>query len=146
VSENNFRKGEWSGDQWTPSDDDGDLPAVPRGPGLSPEDRELLELAARALGARFEEVEHEGYGNLHFEDGRVINAWNPLAFGGDAFELAVSLELDVMPFGAWEEGLPSAMVRNGGELYELEQHAGNAVRATSRAITRLAAQIGKQRS
>jgi hypothetical protein len=69
-----------------------ELPAPPR-KVIPSADRELLELAARALGARFEEVEGEGYGNLHFQDGSSLVGWNPLLFGGDTFELAVTLDL-----------------------------------------------------
>lgn len=125
-------------------DDEGldELPAGPR-KEIPAADRELLELAARALGAQFEEVDGEGYGSLHFPDGTVEYAWNPLQFYGDTFELAVRLELDVMPAGAWEEGLPSAMVRDGAELLVLEAHNGNATAATARAVTRAAAEIGK---
>lgn len=68
-----------------------ELPAPPR-IDIPEADRELLELAARAMGAvRFEEIDGEGYGNLHFPDGSVNHAWNPLKFEGDAFDLAVRL-------------------------------------------------------
>ena len=137
--DNRFRKGEWVGDQWTPSDDDDELPAAPRGPGLSAGDRELLTLAARALGAQFVDVEHEGYGNLHFEDGRVVNAWNPLAFSGDAFELQVSLRLTVAVMGT------EACIHYGGKepIYEKGVENGSSLAAaTRRAITRTAAEIG----
>lgn len=89
----NFKKGEWIDGQWTPSDDDDELPAAPRGAELSPEDHELLVLAARAFGADFVEVENEGYGNLNFPGGPVIPAWNPLRFSGDCFDLGVRLDL-----------------------------------------------------
>lgn len=70
-----------------------ELPAPPR-KDIPAADRELLELAARALGAvRFEEVDGEGYANLYFEDGSIVYSWNPLQFSGDTFELAVKLSL-----------------------------------------------------
>jgi len=129
-----FKKGKWAGDQWNPSDDDDELPAAPRGPGLSADDRALLELAARAIGARFEEVEQEGYGNLHFEDGRVLNAWNSLQFSGDAFELAVELDISMSGaantrFAEGEYGPHSEEAVNGDKLS-----------AARRAITRAAAE------
>jgi hypothetical protein len=125
-----------------------ELPRPPR-KDIPVADLELLTLAARALGARFEEVDGEGYGNLHFEDGSVVHAWNPLAFSGDAFELAVELELDVMPSGAWvgkDQGVLAALVQNGYGIDEVEEHAGDPRAATRRAVTRAAAEIGKPRS
>lgn len=96
-------------------------------------DRKLLELAAHALGARFEEVDGEGYGNLHYEDGHVVSAWNPLQFNGDAFEMAVTLGIRCM----------------NSRLYRtiVEEQVGyERVEATRRAVTRLAAEIGKLHS
>lgn len=84
------------GDEMNLDDDTVDeLPAPPR-VEIPAADLDLLVLAARALGARFEEVDGEGYGNLHFDDGEVVHAWNPKQFSGDSFELAAALELDVM--------------------------------------------------
>lgn len=116
-------------------DDLDELPAPPR-KDIAPADLELLTLAARALGARFEEVDGEGYGNLHFEDGRVVNAWNPLVFYGDTFELAVSLDMTLyLDQGrAFAEGVE-------GQAEGPDRRAANA-----RAVTLAAAEIGKQRS
>lgn len=93
-------------------------------------DRKLLELAAYSLGARFEEIDGEGYGNLHYEDGRVVTAWNPLQFNGDTFEMAVTLGILCM----------------NDRLYRMiveEQLGYERVEATRRAFTRIAAEIGK---
>lgn len=87
-------------------------------------DRELLELAARALGAGFEEVDGEGYGNLHFADGSVVHAWNSLEFSGDTFDLAV--ELDILVGACLRVNLIG------------DKHAN-----ARRAVTRAAAEIGK---
>ena len=144
-----FKKGEWAGGQWNPSDDDDELPAAPRGAGLSSDDRALLELAARAIGARFEEVEHEGYGNLHFEDGRVTHAWNPLVHSDDAFDLQVALDLhvliDIESAGAisieWDFGGSTTPASTVDEYAPI---GGDDRAAARRAITRAAAEIGKQ--
>jgi len=141
--DNNFQKVEWSGDQYSPADDDLDELPAPTARSLSPEDRALLELAARALGARFEEVEHEGYGNLHFEDGRVVNAWNSLAFSGDALELAVTLGIQVTP-GTYLTQDAVAYVPGSQEVKEHVHFQQDMLIATRRAITRAAAEIGKQ--
>lgn len=141
MSDDKFRKVEWSGDQYNPADDDLDeLPAPPRR-SLPPEDCALLELAARAIGCvRFEEVEGEEYANLHFADGSVMHAWNPLAFSGDALELAVKLILDVC--------ISSGTVCVGDARcveWLAEGHLNDDPLADTRhAITRAAAEIGKQ--
>jgi hypothetical protein len=70
-----------------------ELPAPPRRQ-IPADDRELLELAARALGAtRVEDVDGEEWVNLHFVDGPVMFGWNPLQFGDDTFVLAARLKL-----------------------------------------------------
>jgi hypothetical protein len=118
-------------------DDLDELPAPPRR-SLPPEDRALLELAARAIGCvRFEEVEGEEYANLHFIDGAVMHAWNPLTFSGDALELAVSLRITPHIDG----NLTDAESSIG---FCTEAHLGNPIGATRRAITGAAAEIGKQ--
>lgn len=116
-----------------------ELPAAPR-KDIPEADRQLLELAARALGARFEEVDGEGYGNLHFDDGTVVYAWNSLAFNGDTFELQVTLRMDVrvgkqnhtVTVG-WGTGLRCVEEVFGSDDYV----------AARRAVTRAAAEIGK---
>jgi hypothetical protein len=124
-------------------DDLDELPAPPR-KDIPPADRELLELAARALGARFEEVDGEGYGNLHFDDGRVVNAWNPLQFSGDALELAVRLHILVDPDGA-QYAIATATGKRIGGLVD-EPHNGDPLSATRRAVTRAAAEIGRNQT
>jgi hypothetical protein len=104
-------------------------------------DRELLELAARALGAvRTEEVDGEGYLNLYLEDGSVIYAWNSLVHSDDAFNLAADLELDIMHRVVG--GRRVEVLAAGGHLIQ-EIYEGDRKAATRRAITRAAAKIGK---
>jgi hypothetical protein len=114
-----------------------ELPAPPR-KSIPEADRQLLELAARALGAQFEEVDGEGYGNLHFEDGSVVNAWNPLQFSGDALDLAVNLEMHV---DTWPDSV-EVFFGEEGSVYEGYDQLPP-ILATRRAITRAAAEIGK---
>lgn len=111
-----------------------ELPARPR-QVIPAADRELLELAARALGAvRVEDVEGELWLNLHFADGTVTHGWNPLLFYGDTFELGAKLNLfDQHPDFSYtlaEELGPTAEGRDP-------------IAATARAVSRAAAQIGK---
>ena len=102
-------------------------------------DRELLEAAATAAGIALGEFWTPYLGIHHAQH------WNPLTDDGDAFRLAVKLELtpmhnptlgDVHVF--WEDvngELP-------GESYD--DHGGNRSAATRRAIVRAAAEIGKK--
>lgn len=120
-------------DDFDPVDE---LPAPPR-KEIPAADRELLELAARALGAQFEEVDGEGYGNLHFEDGSAVLAWNPLQFSGDAFELAAKLKMELSFSAAHVWVL-------GQGITEMHGADGDQYASGRRAITRAAAEIGKQ--
>jgi hypothetical protein len=113
-----------------------ELPAPPRR-DITPADLELLTLAARALGATFEEVDGEGYGTLHFDDGEVTFAWNPLVHSDDAFNLAVRLRITPHIDG----NLTEAEFVQG---FCTEPHFDDAYAATRRAIVRAAAEIGKQ--
>lgn len=128
--------------QWDPDDDDvvDELPAPPR-KQIPAADRELLELAARALGAvRVEDVDGEEWLILHFADGTEAHGWNPLLFYSDTFELAVALELDIMHRvvgGTRVEVLPA-----GGPLTQ-EFYAQDRLPAAARAVVRAAAEIGK---
>lgn len=112
-----------------------ELPAPPR-EDIPEDDRQLLELVARAVGARFEEVDGEGYGNLHFPDGTIISAWNPLLFSGDAFDLMVALELHIDFAG----GVVAAYT---GKTQCCEDLGSGANGASRRALVRAAAEIGK---
>jgi len=131
--------------QWPPDDDDvvDELPAPPR-KEISPADRELLELAAHALGAvQFEEIEGEGCAILHFADGSKAHGWNPLQFGDDTFNLAVDLR--IKPSWPFQNEV-HADDSYGDVHVEQRVDDGDVKAATHRAIVRAAAEIGKQRS
>lgn len=123
-----------------PYDDDtvDELPARPR-KVIPAADLELLTLAARAIGARFEEVEGEVYGNVHFPDGSTIYAWNSLVHSDDTFNLAADLELDIMHRVVG--GRRVETLAAGGQLIQ-EFYEGDRKAATRRAVTRAAAEIG----
>ena len=96
-------------------------------------DRELLELAAKAagIGGGYHDAT-TGIG-IHWERG----VWNPLTDDGDALRLAVKL------------GLVFDSTNNktfcGTTQYDVvEQHNDNPYAATRRAIVRAAAEIGKE--
>ncbi|MGN8346346.1 hypothetical protein ACLEJQ_22355 [Pseudomonas sp. SMV71] len=104
-------------------------------------DRELLELAAKAVNLR-------PYGRYDFQIGLEVSTphnstyyWNPLGDDGDAFRLAVDLDLDVGQAVDYREvqvggTLPSTIFESWGE---------DKIAATRRAIVRGAAEIGKAR-
>ena len=121
------------------------LPARPR-QVIATGDRELLELAGRALGAvRVEDVEGEAWVNLHFADGTVVHSWNPLMFYNDTFELSADLGLQVYPVArtAYGEACSAAADVSCRRLSEVTK--GTDVRvATARAVVLAAAEIGKE--
>lgn len=71
------------------------------------EDRELLELAAKACGIRLEWDGHPDQWQPMFYEGKTYHSWNPLEDGGDALRLAVELDLTIYRPGSY----PAAMVR-----------------------------------
>ena len=118
-------------------DDLDELPAAPR-VDISEPDLVLLERAARAIGAvRVEVVDGEGYLNLHFADGSVVHAWNPLIFSGDALEMAVKLKLCI------DIRDDAVCVTAGGNKHVVSESGRGAdlMPATRRAITRATADI-----
>lgn len=97
-------------------------------------DRELLELAAKAAGLRFDWRPFPAIKRLD----TLWEEWNPLTDDGDALRLAVKLEIQldlrhsmntVRAYGA-----PEGMIEEG---------AKDPYAATRRAITRAAAEIGR---
>jgi len=118
-------------------DDLDELPAAPR-VDIPAADLVLLEQAARAIGAvRVEVVDGEGYINLHFSDGSVVHSWNSLMFSGDAFELAVKLNMHVCRFDTMTTAHPLLATWACSERDD-----GDALAATRRAVTRAAAELG----
>lgn len=129
------------------ADDDGDfeMPARPRN-DIAPADLALLKLAARAIGAEFEEVDGEQWGNLHFADGSIEYHWNSLVHGDNTLDLSVRLELDILHRVVGGKRIET--LAPGGpltqEFYEGDQAA--AMVATRRVVTRAAAEIAVARS
>lgn len=109
------------------------------------EDRELLELAAKAAGYCVDTAFDDGpliYGG---DDG--TREWNPLEDDGDAMRLAVKLSLhveidydetpaEVRVYGPWLNDNLAGIYEDGQDPYA----------ATRRAIVRAAAEIGKMNS
>ena len=123
-------------------DDDDTVDELPARPQkvIPTADRELLDLAARALGAvHIEDVDGEEWLNLHFEDGSTIYHWNPLLHGDDALELAVRRKLSI---DVTEDAV--CVIAGDNEHVVIEKGVGAALLpATRLAIARAAAEIGK---
>jgi hypothetical protein len=113
------------------------------------DDRELLELAAKAAGIELEGDLHSNPGEwvpMYYE-GKTYHSWSPLTDDGDALRLAVKLrfQIDVEAARTFVgSGLSSNSINR--KSYESEQHHEDMYAATRRAIVRAAAEIGKQRS
>lgn len=115
-----------------------ELPARPRRT-IAQADRELLELAARALGAvRVEDVDGEEWLILHFADGSIRHGWNPLLHSDDVLDLAVVLCMNIEVTGG-EWVYACAAYGNCSE-----QAGGNKLAAVRRAIVRAAAEVGQR--
>ena len=102
-------------------------------------DKELMELAAKAVGLRIVDRSHPV--SLYVEsDGRKGGVrWNPLTDDGDALRLAVRLNIE---FACFDD---SQKVNSGvWSAYDcVTPYNGDKQAATRRAIVRAAAEIGK---
>ncbi|MFG0381088.1 hypothetical protein ACF8C6_09005 [Pseudomonas sp. zbq_18] len=113
------------------------------------EDRELLELAAKAAGEVGEYRTEEIHTSIGWEKISAIHRpdgdgwWNPLTDDGDALRLAVALNLQVTP-GTYRGDEASAFRAGYGEAHEYVHYQQDLAAALRRAIVRVAAEIGKR--
>ena len=105
-------------------------------------DRELLELAAKAAGEPY--FEHAPEGGLYLSNGED---WNPLENDGDALRLAVKLSIIVATYPEEILNTVEAIAFFDGnrrkEKHITEKLGDDPYAATRRAIVRAAAEIGK---
>lgn len=101
------------------------------------EDRELLELAAKATGIKWVDDGENGY--YRHPEGHTHAWWNPITDDGDALRLAVKLELDL----AIGPGAAMAGDRTDDGWGPCESYGNDPYAATRRAIVRAAAEIGR---
>lgn len=102
------------------------------------EERELLELAAKAYG--YKPIRSsDDFTGLLLEG--VQEPWNPLHNSGDCFDLAVRLKLDLIQADKWvtAQSYDLYVVKSQDLADESERLA-----ATRLAITRAAAEIGRR--
>lgn len=99
---------------------------------MSAADRELLELAAKAVGLKWIEPTSDGL------------PWNPLVDDGYALRLAVKLEMNITREKDCETGSIDVVVISHCEIRNVEETEGDdPYAATRRAIVRAAAEIGR---
>ena len=103
-------------------------------------DRELLEMAAKAAGIRLEwDGPPDKWQPMYYE-GKTYHAFDPLTDDGDALRLACKLRMCVEP---WGSGASAVVFINNRALVAEPHYGDDPERATRRAITRAAAEIGK---
>lgn len=93
------------------------------------DDRELLELAAKAAGIKWDRTEECWYADPH-----VRPDWNPLTDDGDAFRVAINLQISVHR--------SDLLVWVGGQKAQLMM-GDDALAVTRRLIVRAAAELGR---
>lgn len=106
-------------------------------------DRELLELAAKACGLKHVDYSGSGYtGSLGLQlvdgIGRHTLSWNPLEDDGDAFRLAVKLNLSYSINGVFV-----VIHGNGWPNLVIHKFEGDVLQAVRFAIVKAATEIGK---
>jgi len=108
-------------------------------------DKELLELAAKAAGIECEWSNDDDDGMWLMGERSPDNSryWNPLTDDGDALRLAVKLELNVCYDGLDAINSGGCGVVTKDERKFFEPTNGDPYAATRRAIVRAAASIGK---
>lgn len=103
-------------------------------------DRELLEMAAKAVGIKtsaWHEIEHPKNSGIYGAFYCYDSYWNPLADDGDALRLAVKLDISLLGDFPQNIVVVAFDARRIIEKYDGDQYA-----ATRRAIVRAAAAIG----
>ena len=105
------------------------------------QDRELLELAAKAMGCKY--VENiPGHFHLGYPPNWNGHKWNPLESRSDAMEMASKLGLIVDFFH--ERAMSSLHHASGSREWQYPEDGGEKYPAICRAITRAAAEIGRR--
>jgi len=102
-------------------------------------DRQLLELAAKAAGINLEWDGHPDKWQPMYYEGKTYHSFDPLTDDGDALRLAVKLHMDVRAPKCVND---SAKANN---IYSCDVHDDepDPYAATRRAIVRAAAEIGR---
>ena len=115
-------------------------------------DRELLELAAKAAGYKFLKYHEEhGMSGPWAEINKpapesCTSRWNPIVNDGDALRLAALLNLEVGWDDKYEKECNVLASIDGGIIYDCSfPYNGDKYAATRRAIVLAAAEIGRRK-
>ena len=109
-------------------------------------DRDLLELAAKAVGIKLGGETDSGFA-IEIEYKPYVATWNPLTDDGDALRLAVKLRLRLNREISFGEDIVEAFGLEDDNLSchcSTESIKGDPYAATRRAIVCAAAEIGRQ--
>lgn len=108
------------------------------------DDRELLELAAKAAGADYEVDPDTGDIEILDQIGGMSGGWNPLTDDGDALRLAVKMGLRIY---TPDDDDKTAVVRDYAGLHVTQEASTtDFYAATRRAIVRAAAALAQEQS
>jgi len=108
-------------------------------------DRELLEMAAKAAGIKltsWQNVEYPKNSGIHGALYCMSHYWNPLTDDSDALRLAVKLRLEIER-SKHSECVVYVGEVGAGQLFERSDEKTDIFAATRRAIVRAAAEIGR---
>ena len=110
---------------------------------MTDNDREMLELAAKAAG--FEHAVYQdmqGWGEVRYGYSHAIwtgdDYWNPLENDGDAFRLMVALDIDIR---FYRKHVDANCDSRAGSIFK--EHGKDRAAATRNAIVMAAAEIGR---
>lgn len=111
-------------------------------------EREMLEMAAKAAGfeLRFSPEWHDvGEPQIRVNRGRCTDweYWNPLQDDGEALRLAVKLNIEFACFDKEQQTNAGVWTPDSKPFDCMTPYNGDKAAAVRRAITRAAAQIGK---
>ena len=108
-------------------------------------DRELLELAAKAAGIK---IRWQSYGNYFvicdIDDEGIEAVWNPILDDGDALRLAIKLNMGIsIPVMAAKYARVDVITFRNSGVNVIEACKDDPCAATRLAIVRAAAEIGR---
>ena len=110
-------------------------------------DRELLEMAAKAMGIELQWPFNANTAYPADQWWKDATEWNPLTDDGDALRLAVKLGLNVrwltLPHATYVEVYDGKHPSVMEPVADVRQSVDSPLAATRRAITRAAAEIGR---
>lgn len=107
-------------------------------------DRELLEMAAKAVGRRFNDYDTDPEFGLGWCGKNGNDWWNPITDDTDVFRLMVDLKLDVMFFSGYGEIHVSDV--DYMQDHVIEHYSDDMAASTRLAIVRAAAEIGRMKN